>query len=128
MDTGIVTVTYEDALGLLQRQVEKKGADYIYTDHYEDCELAGRKPGTDEAEPRCIVGHVYADLGVPVIDLVSIYGTVGCETVRFDYEYGIRFEQDAIDLLRSAQREQDGGMPWGDAVKHAQIWARPGGQ
>lgn len=113
-------VTYEDALGLLKRQVEKKGADYVYTDHYWICTLADPNPVTGEPEPRCIVGHVYVDIGVPAEDLVPVRGPVGRESVDLGATYGVHFEPEARALLLRAQENQDHGSPWGDAVRDAE--------
>lgn len=73
----------------------------------------------------CIVGHAYAEWGIPVADLACWENRVGAERwlpgtgpdgeggpVDF-LDYGIRFTVAAAAFLHEAQKLQDGGITWG---------------
>lgn len=101
-------LSYDEALELLNKAVEDKGEDYIYL-----------PPGRDgcvyfnKGKPSCIVGHVLAAKGVKSTDLNSAYNGSGVTTLD------IAEDERASLLLIQAQLTQDGGEPWGEAVKTA---------
>lgn len=71
--------------------------------------------------PSCLIGHVLADLGLPV--KIAPDGTAAhlegkaADLVLWD-AYDVTDER-ALTLARNAQRVQDNGGTWGDAVTFA---------
>ena len=119
------------AIEMLNRQVEKKGADYVYPRRLWS-EVANRETRADlspdqtvcvnwilvngKAEPDCILGHVYADWG--------ILGQCGMTSnvhmvLRTLSRAGILLTQRAISTFHTAQQKQDNGWTWGAAVESA---------
>jgi hypothetical protein len=113
-----LTLGYEETKQLLQRAVEEKGADFIYT--------TGDEGGcvyfeTESHKPSCIVGHVLAYKGVTIDDIGEL---------NFETEVEGLVDQDVLDvdfktlaLLRHAQTRQDQNTAWGTSVSEAIIAA-----
>lgn len=139
-----IVIEKEQAIELLNRAVEEKGADYVYPRGG-----LGENSGDDKVcayerngAPSCIVGHVFSYLGVPVetlavldqqslsavtdltrsvptwIDDEEVHGVPKGE-VPLSVLAGIQIDPDALGILRRAQADQDGGIPWGKAVQYA---------
>jgi hypothetical protein len=71
--TEVIEIGKEQAIALLERAVQEKGADYTYTpirvaSYGEKCLYAT----PDKAAPSCIVGHALAYVGVPVEKLFKL--------------------------------------------------------
>lgn len=138
-----ITLTRENVAERLAAAVEKNGADYIYPATPEeflyDDETETYKPSCEyvrDGAPSCLVGHVLADLGLP-LDTLRKYdetpGGTGAYTLIRDLlaegaieiegfdgrDYGLA-RQPVVNLLTDAQSHQDGGKPWGEAVALAQ--------
>lgn len=111
-----------EALELLERAVQEKGADYIDPSAVKanGCEYA-----TDDGLPSCIVGHVFYYLGVDpskvnngsvrvVIDnggIVALSGEYIDDSPTFSYG--------AVSVLQEAQIVQDTKGTWGAALAEA---------
>lgn len=119
-------IDLETAVRELDRAVAEKGSDYIYgldkrdTDTEEDfgnyeCNYADLDPETGEFVPGCIVGQVFYACGASKDDLANIMGSVN----QVVFTKGFDVDRDALDLLSKAQRLQDTGYMWGDAVRKA---------
>lgn len=82
-----------------------------------------------DGQPSCIVGHVFAELGLMFDKAVAlgISGSVGVWTsasvLRVDEGFGWEFTDDALRVLQTAQAAQDLGETWGRAVAEAQAVA-----
>lgn len=141
-----ITIDKDKAIELLEKQVEKKGVDYIYTNEFESCSYFAdnsvaykdkydfRKSDEENADaypeegsPLCIVGHVYADLGLTVNDLYYtpkrtselMLGQDGdIQDVMPDPEK-VKLTPEAREVLQAAQANQDHGETWGTALKRA---------
>ena len=114
------TITATTALNLLEEVVREKGGDYVYP-NLDRCIYFD-----DEGAPSCIVGHVLAKLGAIEGDLKSKIGPgikVNEALLTSLIIDGIELEEDAMNLLRAAQRKQDEGSTWGAAVSKARYWA-----
>lgn len=117
-----IKITYNDALVLLARAVEEKGADYVYDSGEEvDC-VYFKKDESEQWQPSCIVGHVLAYRGVEADTLVgldinddSTYSLVQKKIIDVDHKTDV--------LLGEAQKHQDLGIPWGVAVEKARAAA-----
>lgn len=106
------TLTYERAKELLLQVIEGR-EDYVYQNP--NPEWPDSCYNHWNGKPSCLIGHAIAADG---IDLV---GEVGDEldaagAVRDSYR---RWEENAVRLWTKAQTRQDGGVPWGEAVKDA---------
>jgi hypothetical protein len=108
-----------DAIELLRAQVEKKGADYVYIRHVEgDCNICKNYVRGPEGVrvPDCLLGHVYADLGV----LHVVFETSAIrQMVRLLFYAGIEMSERAIYVFDVAQVAQDQRRTWGEALAYA---------
>lgn len=124
-------INIEQATVLLEQQVAAKGDDYVTpgtcryfdpapTDTYEEREL------TDT--PSCIVGHILHGLGVsglefdPELNGTTLDGLLKLPTDQSNYlleRFDLDFTDEAAELLRVAQSEQDQRSSWGAAVRTA---------
>lgn len=108
-----------DVFEILDKLVEREGYGTVRR-----CVLARR------GDPRahCIVGNVYAELGVPLNHLVDLEAAVGAEhwieSWRIEEEgafslanYGIRITRAVAWVLKQVQALQDAGFVWGTAVE-----------
>lgn len=102
MSTERTEITMDEAVSLLRRAVEEKGAD-----HTESC-VYFAEPGV----PRCIVGHVLHYLGVEKT-------TEGPFAPMAIWEHFPDTTDPVVTVLRKAQAHQDNGGRWGDALEAA---------
>lgn len=120
-------LTYDDALALLRRAVEEKGADHVYRKRGPQLDDdGGFVSGSgcmyfdpeDHYVPACIIGHVFSYLGLGYHDLphgcnnLAITGLINDRGMLVTDEY-------AQLLFEYAQDLQDLGRPWGQAVTEA---------
>lgn len=75
----------------------------------------------DGDQPLCIVGQVFSQVGIGVGDIERSAGDqYGVVTALLRYGSkklaGIEFTEDATTVLSEAQRIQDGGNTWGQAL------------
>lgn len=104
----------------------------------EECTLATSfRDDNDRVSWRavCIVGHAYADWGIPLSTLYHMENVVGAERLvdrlddefddddwsdpKFGERFGLQFTVAAIAVLALAQTLQDNGVKWGPAVAEA---------
>lgn len=150
-----ITIDKDKAIELLEQQVEKKGEDYIYP--YAHCVyFADQDEVLDEnyeptdvkcGTPLCILGNVYADLGLTADDLriyeskADFTGFTGDhedeDGDKFDWYPGqggaigigdydvlpdqekVHLTPEAIAVFKQAQFVQDHRQTWGEAVAKA---------
>lgn len=103
-------LSYKETKRLLERAVEDKGGDYVYrgADDEGGCQYF------KEGKPSCLVGHVLNYLGVSP-DQVTEGETAGDELKLLGFELDSRTEL----LVNKAQRKQDLGYYWDEAVRSA---------
>lgn len=109
-------------LAALKAAVEKRGEDYVYVNADGvkagttelSCEYT-HHAGTDAATPGCIVGQVYFDL---TGELVPEYQNASTISEFFTSPREV-FTDAAAGLLLVAQRRQDDGATWGEALAAA---------
>ena len=124
------TITVADVLEYLAYEVARAGEDYVYNDHFAICTLAWSDDDNEKPMAACLVGRVYADLDIPIADMIDWEGSVGAEQdgrsydVRFEYGYGLKFTEGAQAVLRRAQYEQDAGLAYGEVLQQARAAAR----
>jgi hypothetical protein len=102
-----------DALALLDFQVERKGPEHVYARTELGTCVNFTGGDVEERVPDCIVGHVFADLGL----LDRLTRTSGAETANTEADEP--FEPAATEYLTTAQIAQDRGDTWGAAVDAA---------
>ena len=113
----MIEITYESALAALRKQVELKGADYVYP--YDECFYQSK------GEPLCIVGCALVDLGVSVVTLIKLdddgapLAIDGDRALKKLTEEGISLDPQALTLFMIAQQAQDTQDSWGRAVERA---------
>lgn len=131
------TYTYDETLELLNAAVVKKGEDFVYGSDLAVNRFSRPGPSCHYAwdgEPDCIVGHVFAAVGVPLSEMHfgdlsteendyqpqnrGKYSSQSASTVIRDLALDgvVDFTPDARSLLQETQRLQDGHVPWGEAV------------
>jgi hypothetical protein len=136
--TEVIEIGKEQAIALLERAVQEKGADYTYTairvaSYGEKCLYAT----PDKAAPSCIVGHALAYVGVPVEKLFELdhLGDIGAiyelntTPIHEDYDEdtptalveiaGVHLTNEAEELFTEAQGNQDSGKTWGESLQRA---------
>ena len=119
-----IVIDKDVALGALSGVIEKFGADHVY-----DSEgLAGcwytALDQNGNLEPACIVGQALWGLGVDpeVIENLNEPGIITCDDNRTTLQSaGIVVSDAAYNVLREAQRVQDQGGTWGEALEAAQV-------
>lgn len=148
-----ITIGKDKAIELLEKQVEKKGADYVYP--YDECIYFADGSQSEEENgklaecgtPLCILGNVYADLGLTADDL-RVYQTEADYTRNYgdSSEYGwypgqagaigtglwdvlpdtdkVELTPEAIEVFHKAQTVQDRGESWGKALEAAKAAAK----
>jgi hypothetical protein len=109
----MITLTYDEAVALLNRAVQEKGEDYVY--EMPDG-IDGQCMYVVDGAPSCIIGHVYAYAGGD-LELLHQCEGVGASVLR---DQGVLFaDERTLGLLRRAQMRQDSGDSWGVAVEVA---------
>lgn len=113
-----IKLTLERTKQLLEEAVAEKGTDYVYADPW------GNSPTGDggmpcyyvhDDQPGCIVGHVLYKAGVPLDALFEVEHSPADQAVAgLD---GLDVETWVYSLLRNVQRQQDMGVPWGEALR-----------
>lgn len=121
------TIDRDRAVQLLQQQVEKVGADHIYVldENQRQCVYFDR-----EGCPSCIVGHVLAEVGVKAGQVHEQWRTPysisdmgnGISINSVDVE-GVEMTEGARIVFAAAQRRQDQGSTWGEALAGAELAA-----
>jgi hypothetical protein len=106
-----------EVVELLNRAVAEKGADYEYPRAGGEC-FYFEPDGT----PSCLIGNVLAQKGVKLEDFVVIedgqpWDLNSGESVFSLDAYGfIKTTGETQDILTRAQRMQDDGYSWGEAL------------
>lgn len=116
------TLTDEQVLETLRQVVAEVGEDHFY--NFEVLDDGYRLPCVyqQDGAPRCIVGHVLARLlpdewlGLEVVKANLTATRLGG---LFSY-YDAHMSGPAAHALRAAQRQQDAGKPWGEALAAAE--------
>lgn len=112
-----VTIEFDEAIALLKRAVEEKGADYQYL-----APPASPEKGTNgtcvyfyDGKPSCIVGHVLAYKGMTAEEIGDNNAGSGVYSLS---QLGI-IEVDEVtrEFLVQVQQEQDLGVTWGDSLR-----------
>ena len=130
-----MTYTYEQTLDLLKEIVSSKGDDYVYphssADSDQECRYYEREMSkTDPSivgpwSPSCLVGHVFDRVmdEDTIVKVIRLYNTssisTGMRNLVSDF-----FDRESIILLSGVQGRQDQGMPWGEAVRVSELYAR----
>lgn len=110
------TVTRDDALDLMRAAVTEKGADYVYPADMMCTYFS------EDAAPACIVGHVFARLGLTAEDLQYNNEGTGVEDAVLGLQVhhpDFHVTDDAIAVMAAAQDAQDSRFTWGKALESA---------
>lgn len=120
----------EEAVSLLRFEVYEKGADHVYANPAWESESDPMRScyNFHGSEPGCIVGHVLHRLGLTaeLAEDLRIAGPAGVYDAReavntLDAEkFGFEINQDAANILFSAQAAQDNHFTWGEALAAAE--------
>lgn len=116
MTINIPDLPYEEAVERVTAIVEGVGRDHVYES---DPETGLCVYFAKDGAPACVVGHLFADLGVEAEDLDESENAD--QTVNMLVGSG-RLEltdERTVGFLSSIQRHQDRGVTWGDALEKA---------
>lgn len=140
-----ITIDEQQALDLMQRAVNVKGADYVYetfgdsADHA--CVYVDTTVRRDEAPaPSCLVGHALVYAGVDPVLLweadteqatfedeeygdTHTVGDTGINSSEFRTylkQHGVNLTERAVTVFAVAQTNQDMGISWGEALSKAE--------
>lgn len=117
-----------DALEWLREAVDRRGTDYVYVD--DNGERAGKGGeciyySQISGEPACLVGHALHAAGLITYSMVQ---QAKCNARASVHELarrlGLPLTFGAIDVLRVAQKTQDIGGTWGQALRDAEAVGR----
>jgi hypothetical protein len=133
-----MTITADRTLELLDQAVANRGADWRYPAVNGSCSYSIEYHNEAVARNRllyngsevplsiegqkgaCLVGHILIDLlGVREAEIARWETHSAFPNIDKRSLPGIEFDATAINLLRLAQRAQDKGYTWGDAVAFA---------
>jgi hypothetical protein len=124
-DAATIELDLGTALKLLDSALARRGADFVYQPvwvaEFRDFGNPSCRYARDGV-PDGIVGHVLADAGVSPADLEALRD----DCIRDLYRTGrlpIGLTLGACAVLHAAQRAQDRGRPWAEAVADAQAMA-----
>lgn len=114
-------LTGQTALAILRKVVFEKGADYVYPHRGMEC------VNFENGQPSCIVGHVFAELGITYEQAVRD-GFSGSSDVlesvtlmeQSPDQYDWEFDNQAVRVLSWAQAGQGSGRTWGEALQVAE--------
>lgn len=110
-------LTYNEAVELLQRAVQEKGADFKFP-AYGSCTYFA---GDNLDQPNCIVGHVLAYKEITHDDIEDLSGYEHAND-RAITDLGPqvfpRLAKKTQRLLAETQLRQDGGYTWGEALEY----------
>jgi hypothetical protein len=101
------------ALDLLAMAVEQRGDYFVY--------VAGRRQKclyTTDGGPQCLVGRALSLAEVSEDDLEAL-GHRGVRDLYCQGSLPVRLTLGAVAVLDAAQRAQDRGYAWGDALEYA---------
>ena len=117
------TIDAARALDLLRQAVAQDGygPDYVYESRNDD--PRGECVYVRGGYPSCVVGHALAIAGFPLSSLEQ-YDTADDSSARYLDEHFSVVTTEAAAVLEAAQRLQDKGKPWGEALKAAEAVAR----
>lgn len=118
-------ITARRALELITDVVDRAGEDFVYehkdmTDLRGSFEYGGLSRGcryVEEGHPSCLVGHVLVRAGV-AIETLNKLDVLGVSAKSLA-DYGVRVDGKASNVLCTAQRVQDSGKSWGEALRMA---------
>lgn len=106
-------------LQTLQAVVDEAGHDYVYRRHNAAYSCMYIHPAT--GQPDCNVARVLYRLGVSVETLTRHEGDA---VLGFDANELLGLHQAALEVLQAAQKAQDVGQTWGEALIRARTMAR----
>ena len=116
-----IRLDYETVRDTTIRLVQAK-PDYVYRSDHAKCVYAEHTVDGGWV-PSCLVGQVFAEMGMPVAVLATLDTDIVTVLDRLQTEEEIEMGDDheAVELfLMTAQEVQDGdGRTWGDALKWA---------
>jgi hypothetical protein len=77
-----------------------------------------------EPQPLCVVGCVFAKVGVPaklLYDTANNSSSISYSLIELLLKHDVKITNGALRALRAAQRRQDNASTWGDALAEARI-------
>lgn len=131
------TLTYDEAVEILDKAVKERGADWVFpelnecptctVDDWEDYEpcpwhySGGCRYFSDDRKPACLVGYVIDQaIDHSQLNMMDIEAHHALDALNILQNWGVLVVDDrTADLLYKAQEAQDGGHPWGVAVADA---------
>jgi hypothetical protein len=118
MQDHVRTLGYDEALTWLERIVQEKGADYVYSED----KRVGRTEASkscanwdNDGQPSCIVGHLAIQGGYVQPNSYDQFSAAG----TLFHSNGIELDEKASILLYEVQRQQDMSIPWGQSLELA---------
>jgi hypothetical protein len=124
-------VTFAEVDAIVKAEIKAEGADFVYGRH-DGRLVANQGPAclyAKDGKADCIVGRVFAKLGVPVESMEYVadedaenrYSTGVADAVMENLRRDdlLDFDVKASKFLTRIQSYQDNGIPWGEAYDRA---------
>lgn len=128
----MIDLTFDEAVSLIQRAIDEKGADYVYGK--DERSMRGKCQYFNGDKPSCIVGYVLFYKGVTRDDL-SFWANENrsakslCADVppmyRDEETQMIKTDEQTAEFLNWVQDYQDNGVSWGEAFAYALASVKP---
>lgn len=121
--TETKTLGARESWVLLEQVVEEFGYDYVDPGSQTEgagCDYTRYDENKEDYVCGCIVGQVLHKFGVEVEDLRKLWGSIGLLEDEVKSLFDIELTVGARLVLRAAQRVQDKGNTWGDALHAAE--------
>jgi hypothetical protein len=121
-----LVIDVDDAIRLLEAEVEKAGVAYVYEPPKRDGDWDAICRYEFDGQPSCLVGRCYVAAGATAEDLENLdlrnFGSgISADEVR---SLGsLTITEDAAEVFRRAQEYQDDRIPYGVALAEAKVLA-----
>jgi hypothetical protein len=112
--------TFAETAAILKSIVEEFGADYVDPNAATPGGVAPQSCiYADQDAPRCIVGQFLGRAGVAVPKIAALDGGIDELVDHSSGEFPVSLTEKAYELLLEAQKSQDVGSAWGEALASA---------
>lgn len=119
-----MTFTVDDVLAAMREAVKEKGEDYIYPSRHGECHYT-QPDGVGGVQASCLVGDVINRLDPSALRLLrkadrTYAGVPAYKLIENGYLAEDFWTLAAGEVAADAQRLQDRGRPWGEALASAE--------
>jgi hypothetical protein len=107
----MINITFDMVEESIPAIIAQEGPDFVY-----EAPIEGSCVYVHQGKPSCLIGRYLIDMGVPV-EAFDGYQTSDIDTLfsrNFFENYGITATDEAVQIMRTLQYNQDNDLSWGD--------------